>query len=120
IVDPAPTPPTVVPDIAFDCEGEGIITLSPNSTDFDYTYLLDGAPNTPVDSNTFNNVPVGPHTITVNYTSNSAPDASILLDENFGFGVTTSIDEVDPNFCFEPLEDGTPEGCDRGGVGNLV
>src|SRR5690606_31924587 len=118
-IEPEPTPPTVTPDIAFDCEGEGIITLSPNSTDFDYTYLLDGTPNTPVDSNTFNNVLVGPHTITVNYTSNSAPAASILLDENFGFGPTTSIIEVDPNFCYEPL-DGTVTPCNTGGVGQLA
>src|SRR5690606_4731399 len=84
IVDPAPTPPTVVPDIAYDCEGEGIITLSPNSTDFDYSYMLDAAPNTPVDSNTFNNVPAGTHTITVEYISNTPPAQSILLTEDFG------------------------------------
>src|SRR5690606_33500318 len=119
-VEPEPISPTVTPDIDYDCEGEGIITLTGSSTGFDYTYTLNGVANSPVDSNVFNNVSPGNHTITVNYVSNIPPSPSILLTENFGFGTTTSIDEVDPNFCFEPLADGTPDGCNLGGIGNLV
>ena len=69
---------------------------------FDYTYEINGTPNTPNDSNVFSDVPVGNHTITVNYTSNSAPTPSILLSENFGTGPNTSISEIDPVYCYEP------------------
>src|SRR5690606_19569244 len=86
-VEPEPTPPTVTHTIEYDCEGNGIISLNGSSTDFDYTYLLDTNPNVPVDSNVFNGVSPGSHTISVAYISNTAPTASILLTEDFGFGV---------------------------------
>src|SRR5690606_33510238 len=41
-VEPEPTPPTVTHTIDYDCEGNGIITLSGSSVDFDYTYQLNG------------------------------------------------------------------------------
>ncbi|MCR9226363.1 MAG: T9SS type B sorting domain-containing protein [Flavobacteriaceae bacterium] len=101
-IDPEPTPPNATATVDYECDGEGTITVTPDSSDFDYTYEINGTPNTPNDSNVFNDVPVGNHTITVNYTSNSAPTPSILLSENFGTGPNTSISEIDPVYCYEP------------------
>ncbi|MEW2920627.1 T9SS type B sorting domain-containing protein [Muricauda sp. ANG21] len=112
-IDPEPTPPNVTPSIDYECDGEGTVTLTPDSADFDYTYELDGTPNTPADSNVFNNVTVGSHTVTVNYTSNSAPSPSVLLLETFGTGPNTSIPEVDPAYCYEP-QDGSASLCGFG------
>ncbi|MCL6274248.1 T9SS type B sorting domain-containing protein [Muricauda sp. 2012CJ35-5] len=110
IVDPEPTPPGVTTAIDYECDGEGTVTVTPDSATFDYTYEIDGNPNTPATSNVFNDVTVGSHTITVNYTSNVPPSPSVLLLENFGAGPNTSITEVDPNYCYEPL-DGSGIGC---------
>jgi gliding motility-associated-like protein len=109
-IDPEPTPPTATPAIDYECDGEGTITVTTSSTNFDYTYEINGTPNTPNTSNVFSNVPVGNHTITVNYTSNIAPSPSILLTENFGTGPNTSIPEVDPAYCYEP-QNGTVNSC---------
>ncbi|WP_306026650.1 MULTISPECIES: T9SS type B sorting domain-containing protein [unclassified Allomuricauda] len=109
-IDLEPTPPTATPAIDYECDGEGTITVTTSSTNFDYTYEINGTPNTPNTSNVFSNVPVGNHTITVNYTSNIAPSPSILLTENFGTGPNTSIPEVDPAYCYEP-QNGTVNSC---------
>ena len=109
-VDPEPTPPGITPSIVYECDGEGTVTLTPDSADFDYTYEIGGSPNSPATSNIFDNVPVGTHTFTVNYTANTPPAPSVLLLEDFGSGPNTPISEVDPNYCYEPL-DGTGIGC---------
>ncbi len=112
-IDPEPTPPNATTTIDYECDGEGTITVTPDSADFDYTYEIDGSPNTPNTSNVFNNVAVGNHTITVNYTSNIAPSPSVLLSENFGVGPNTSISEIDPAYCYEP-QDGSVSACGFG------
>ena len=112
-VQPEPTPPNATATVDYGCDGEGIITITPDSADFDYTYLIDGTPNTPDTSNIFNNVSTGNHTITVNYTSNIAPTPSILLTENFGAGANTPISEIDPAYCYEP-QDGSTSLCGFG------
>ncbi|WP_081894237.1 T9SS type B sorting domain-containing protein [Muricauda sp. MAR_2010_75] len=112
-IDPVPTPPNVTPSIDYECDGEGTITMTPDSPNFDYTYALDGTLNSPADNNVFNNVAVGNHTVTVNYTSNSAPSPSVLLLENFGIGPNTSITEIDPAYCYEP-QDGSASLCGFG------
>jgi len=109
-IEPEPTPPNATATVDYECDGEGTITVTPDSADFDYTYEINGTLNTPNDSNVFSDVPVGNHTITVNYTSNSAPTPSILLSENFGTGPNTSISEIDPVYCYEP-QNGTPNSC---------
>ncbi|MBA4745292.1 MAG: T9SS type B sorting domain-containing protein [Muricauda sp.] len=109
-IDPEPTPPSATATIDYECDGEGTITVTPDSPDFDYTYEIDGIANTPSTSNTFSDVAVGSHTITVNYVSNSAPSPSILLSENFGVGPNTSISEIDPVYCYEP-QNGTLNSC---------
>src|SRR5690606_15559769 len=110
-VEPEPTPPTVSPDITYDCAGDGTITLNPSSPDFEYSYLLDGIPNTPEDFNIFYGVSPGSHSITVNYNSTSVPSPSVLLLEDFGTGPNTSISEIDGDYyCYEP-QNGTATAC---------
>nr|WP_298996157.1 T9SS type B sorting domain-containing protein [uncultured Allomuricauda sp.] len=101
-VEPEPTPPGITPSIVYECDGEGTVTLTPDSVDFDYTYEIGGTPNTPATSNVFNNVPVGTNTFTINYSSNIPPSPSVLLLEDFGVGPNTSIPQVDTAFyCYE-------------------
>ncbi len=112
-VDPEPSPPNVAVSVAYECDGEGTITVTPDSAAFDYTYDLDGTPNTPSTSNVFSDVAPGNYTVTVNYTSNTPPTPSILLLENFGSGPNTSITEIDPAYCYEP-QDGSASACGFG------
>lgn len=109
-VDPEPTPPGLTTTIDYACDGEGIVTVTPDSPTFDYTYEIDGVPNTPATSNLFNDVAVGTHIITINYTSNVAPAPSVLLLEDFGAGPNTSIPDIDPAYCYEP-QDGSANSC---------
>lgn len=109
-IAPAPTPPNVTPSIDYECDGEGTITLTPDSASFDYTYALDGTLNTPDTSNIFANVAPGTHNVTVTYVQNTPPPASILLSETFGAGANTSITEVDPAYCYEP-QNGLANSC---------
>ncbi|MEM9000936.1 MAG: T9SS type B sorting domain-containing protein [Bacteroidota bacterium] len=113
-IDPEPTPPNVTTAISYECDGEGTITVTPDSASFDYTYEIDGNPNTPDTSNIFTDVAVGPHTITVNYISNSVPTPSVLLLEDFGTGPNTAISEIDATYyCYEP-QNGTVAVCNSG------
>lgn len=112
-VDPEPTPPGVTTAIDYECDGEGTITITPDTATFDYTYEIDSTPNTPATSNVFTDVAIGPHTISVNYISNVAPAPSVLLSENFGAGVNTPISEIDPAYCYEP-QDGSASLCGFG------
>ncbi len=108
-IDPEPTPPGITTAIDYECDGEGTVTVTPDTATFDYTYAIDG--NAPTASNVFNNVSVGNHTITVNYTSNVAPTPSVILLENFGTGPNTSITEIDGDYyCYEP-QDGSATAC---------
>ncbi len=109
-VDPEPTPPNVSTSIAYECDGEGTITITPDNPGFDYTYYIDGVPNTPANSPVFSNVAVGNHTITADYITNTPPTASSLLLEDFGTGPNISITEVDPAYCYEP-QDGSVNSC---------
>jgi gliding motility-associated-like protein len=101
-IDPEPTPPGVTTSIDYECDGEGIITITPDNAGYSYTYEIDATPNTPSTSNVFDNVLVGSHTITVNYTNNTPPAPSVLLTEDFGVGPNIPIPEVDTAFyCYE-------------------
>ncbi len=113
-VDPQPTPPSVSTAIDYECDGDGIVTVTADNTDYNYTYSLDGVPNSPDTSNIFENISPGAHTLTVRYINSTPPAESKLLTETFGQGPSTSITEVDPNYCFEP-QIGGPSGCANGG-----
>ena len=121
ITVPAPvTAPNLTPAVTYDCNGAGIITISTdNTTDFNYTYSLDGTANTPANQNYFENVAPGQHTVTVDYTTTITPDQSTLFIENFGTGSSTQIAEAGPEYCFEP-QDGSQTNCNRGPAGILV
>ncbi len=111
-IEQAPTPPNVelTPEVDYSCDGTGIVTITPDNPNLDYTYYLNGTVNTPGDSNVFTDVPVGTHTIDVDYISNTPPARSELLREDFGVGPNVSISQIDPLFCYEP-QDGTPSSC---------
>jgi large repetitive protein len=114
-INAAPTPPNVVltPSVDYGCDGTGVVTITPDNPSLDYTYALNGALNTPADSNVFTGVPVGTHTVTVDYIDSTPPAPSNLLLESFGSGANTSITQIDPAYCYEP-QDGTVRACDPG------
>ncbi|WP_306351228.1 T9SS type B sorting domain-containing protein [Flavobacterium sp. '19STA2R22 D10 B1'] len=106
IVTAAPAAPVITTDIVPNCDGTSNITVTTSNTTFDYTYAIDGVPVPAQTNNVFTNVPAGPHVITTNYSSNIPPSPSDLLQEDFGAGPNTSINNIDPVYCYEP-QDGT-------------
>ncbi|GGG49666.1 hypothetical protein GCM10011414_19340 [Croceivirga lutea] len=120
VVPNLPSDPTLTTVIDYDCAGEGsLIVNTSNTTDFAYTYTLNGTPNTPTDNNTFTNLSAGTYNLTVGYTSALTPNQSTLFFESFGAGITTQIAEVGSAYCYEP-QDGTVLNCNRGPAGILV
>ncbi|NAS12260.1 T9SS type B sorting domain-containing protein [Poritiphilus flavus] len=120
------TVPVVVPDpdlttaLDYACDGLGTLTVSTsNTTDFTYTYALDGTPNSPADNNVFTNLTDGSYVLTVGYSSSITPAQSTLFFENFGSGPTTQIGEIGPGYCYEP-QDGSTTPCNLGPAGILV
>ncbi len=112
--------PSFTSDVAYDCAGDGTITITPsNTTDFNYSYSLNGTANTPEDLNVFSNVANGTHTVTVGYSSAIAANQSTLFYENFGSGITTQIGEIGAGYCYEP-QDGSTTNCNLGPAGILV
>ena len=112
--------PSFLHTVDYSCDGEGTITITPsNTTDFTYTYALDGTPNTPTTNNVFENVPNGIYTVSIDYTTSIAPGQTILFNENFGAGPTTQIGEIGSDYCYEP-QNGTTTNCNRGPAGILV
>ena len=116
-IDPAPIPPTIVvnnPD--FNCDGSATTTVTVNSNggNFQYTYLIDGVPNTNVPNNVFENVPCGAHTVQVQYVNLSIPTYSNLLFEDFGRGASTTSPGIASAYCFnnQPYPASTPCGND--------
>jgi gliding motility-associated-like protein/uncharacterized repeat protein (TIGR01451 family) len=112
--------PALTSAVTYNCDGTGTVTINTsNTTDFSYEYALNGTDNTPVANNVFTNVVEGTNTVTVSYTSQLAPNQSILLNEDFGAGPSTQIEEVGPYYCFEP-QDGSTTPCNLGPAGILV
>jgi len=90
--------PALTSAVTYNCDGTGTVTINTsNTTDFSYEYALNGTDNTPVANNVFTNVVEGTNTVTVSYTSQLAPNQSILLNEDFGAGPSTQIEEVGPS-----------------------
>ncbi|WP_299533646.1 T9SS type B sorting domain-containing protein [Ulvibacterium sp.] len=89
-VDNEPMPPvvTLTPAVDYNCNGTGNITATPDIATYDYTYELDGVPNTPPTSNVFPNIGPGTYTVRTIYTSQTPPTPSLLLSEDFGAGAT--------------------------------
>ena len=94
--------------IDYECDGEATITVNSSiPTGFDYDYEINSVPNTPPNSNVFNDVPAGTHTVTINYVANPPPVAGDLLFDSFGSGVNRPTPEIDPVYCYEP-QNGAP------------
>jgi len=89
-VENEPVPPvvTLTPAVDYNCDGTGNITATPDLAIYNYTYELDGVPNTPSTSNYFPNVAPGTYTVRTVYTSQTPPTPSLLLSEDFGAGPT--------------------------------
>ncbi|WP_136480938.1 T9SS type B sorting domain-containing protein [Cognatitamlana onchidii] len=106
IIDQEPLAPTIsISDPDFNCDGSANTTVTitnPGTDAFTYTYLLDGVlnPNT-ADPEVFENVPDGPHTVSVTYQLETVPTYSNLLLEDFGSGPDVSSPGINPAFCFE-------------------
>ncbi|MDT0622140.1 T9SS type B sorting domain-containing protein [Croceitalea vernalis] len=114
------TDPSFNQVVDYDCDGFGNITINPsNTSDFTYSYTLNGTGNTPLDNNVFTNVADGTHTVTVGYSSSITPAQSTVFFENFGAGLTTQIGEIGPGYCYEP-QNGTTTACNLGPAGILV
>ena len=120
------TVPSVAADPSFNnnvdyaCDGQGTITITPsNTSDFTYSYALNGTANSPTDNNIFTNVAPGTQSITVGYSTSITASQTTLFFENFGVGPTTQIGEVGPGYCYEP-QDGNTTTCNLGPAGILV
>ncbi|WP_276168635.1 T9SS type B sorting domain-containing protein [Zobellia alginiliquefaciens] len=80
---------TLTPEVSYDCDGLATVTATPNISTYNYTYALDGVPNSPdPTSNVFVNVGPGTYTVSTNYSSQTPPTPSVLLSEDFGSGAT--------------------------------
>lgn len=112
------TPPNYNQRVTYDCLGNGTFTvfaLDPTSL-FSYTYTLDGGSDVIADYTPptylsptgfiFSGLPVGIHTVSMNFTPVATPTKSVLLEESFGSGANTPITQIDPVYCYEP-QDGT-------------
>ncbi|QXP57694.1 T9SS type B sorting domain-containing protein [Cellulophaga sp. HaHa_2_95] len=119
-VPTAPADPNFTSTIDYDCDGLGTVTITPsNTTDFDYTYQLNGTDNAPIDNNIFTGVGNGSQTVTIGFSGTITPDQSTLFLENFGAGVSTQIAEIGSDYCYEP-QSGAATDCNRGPAGILV
>ena len=120
VVPNLPVDPSLSTAVDYNCDGTGNLTVSStNTTDFSYTYSLNGTLNTPVDNAVFTNLAPGNHTLTVGYSSTITPDQSRLFLEDFGAGPTTDNIDVGPGYCYEP-QDGSITPCNYGPAGILV
>lgn len=99
VIEAAPATPIFTPVVVSHCDGTSVITVESNSSEFTYTYALDGGAMQV--SNVFTNVTPGYHEITTNYIQVSLPHSSILLREDFGAGANTAIPNIDPVYCYE-------------------
>ncbi|WP_428230784.1 T9SS type B sorting domain-containing protein [Flavobacterium sp.] len=106
VLDPKPADPSIEPNpqVVYNCDGTGKATIVVNNTggsNYTYEYYIDNKPNTPINSNIFNNVPIGKHEISVKYKVVSAATYSNLLQEDFGKGGYTTTPGISSKYCFE-------------------
>lgn len=105
-LDPIPPDPTItVGAPTFSCTGSATSTVTVNNgaSSYTYQYFIDVPLTPPHDpnSNVFNNVPCGPHVVTVNYTLVTPSTFSNLLREDFGVGAPTTTSGINTAYCFE-------------------
>ncbi|WP_224485333.1 T9SS type B sorting domain-containing protein [Robertkochia aurantiaca] len=97
--------PQITDAVDYNCDGTGNVVLTPFVEDpnlvYLYSYSLNG--DIPQDSNSFESLAPGNYTITVFY-ENATPDnptPGILLEEDFGTGPNTTLNEINPNYIYE-------------------
>jgi len=94
IIPPLPTEPTLSTSVTYNCDGTGEITVLPN--DATYTYRLDAGAFQAL--NTFSNVALGTHTITVNYGSDCTVDTTVIVEDGNAFEASiTAFENLDCN-----------------------
>lgn len=86
-------PPLPIPnfdlDLAYDCDGNGNVVLSPDQTVYDYSYTINTSPSATTSTDgTFSGIAPGTYTITAEYAESDPPNPSVLLLEDFGSGPT--------------------------------
>ncbi len=103
-VEDYPVDPVLTAVTDYNCDGTGIITITSDIANYNYTYALNGTLNSPDPrSNVFTNIAPGTYTVTTNYVSQTPPTPSLLLVEDFGYGTTVS----NPNTLGYTYEDQT-------------
>ncbi len=102
---------TLTPEVSYLCDGNAVVTATPNINTYNYTYALDGVPNSPdPTSNAFPNVLPGTYTVSTNYVSQTPPTPSLLLSEDFGYGATIPNPNTTGYFYEDQLNNTTPSG----------
>ena len=117
-VDDVPPPPlvTLTPEVSYNCDGTGTITASPDISDYNYRFALDGVLNAPdPTSNVFATVSPGTYTVSTFYSSQVPPTPSLLLSEDFGVSSTIPNTIPSPNTTGYFFEDQTPNTTPLGG-----
>ncbi|NER17431.1 T9SS type B sorting domain-containing protein [Spongiivirga citrea] len=119
-IDPLPTPPTLTPAVAYNCDGSGNITISPTAIAPDvYEYQLEDTAGTVLidyttqtTNNVFNNVAVGNYIIRVNYgagiaTLGASCNLTIPVSVDAGNTFTAAITAFTNITCNPPGNDGS-------------
>ncbi|NVN19457.1 T9SS type B sorting domain-containing protein [Muricauda sp. HICW] len=86
-------PPLPIPnfdlDLAYDCDGNGNVVLTPDQGVYDYSYTINTSPSATTSTDgTFTGIAPGTYTITAEYAESDPPNPSVLLLEDFGSGPT--------------------------------
>src|SRR5690606_10688372 len=87
-IDPTLPVPNFTRGVDYDCDGNGVVTLAPDQTLYDYGYSINTSPVTTSNDGIFTGIAPGSYTITATYTENNPPNPSIFLHEDFGSGHT--------------------------------
>ena len=108
--------PTFSTTLTYNCEGKATVKVnSSKGATYTYTYQVDGG--TPQNSDTFANLAVGTHTITIKYADANPPTKNVLFLEDFGAGTThVKTPYINDSYVFEP-QDGSTILYNRAGVG---
>ncbi len=103
-LDPKPADPEIeLTPTVYNCDGTGTRTATIKNTagpGYAYQYTIDGRINNNVPPNIFTNIPVGTHTVGVDYKLLSVPTYSNLLKEDFGSGDPTTSPGIAAAYCF--------------------
>ncbi len=110
-VEEKPTAPNITLDPNYNCDGTANVTINTDNNTYNYTYEINGVPNSPDSSNnTFTNLASGTYTFRTNYISTTPPTPSLLLKEDFGYGLTVENENTTGYYYENQLDSTTPSG----------